>query len=113
MLIVRSIMYSSPTAVSSRRWRFMQTAVSLRWQRSVGRVARLYKPSSAPNFFRAASGPDPRGRSKDVAPGVHARHGDDAVLPRSDVRLRPSISRAGLGVGSAHGAHSLKQRLAR
>ena len=26
--------------------------------------------------------------------------GDDAVLPRSDVRLRPSISRAGPGVGS-------------
>src|SRR6202048_2127291 len=30
-------MYSSPTAVSSRRRRFMRTAVSLRWQRSVGR----------------------------------------------------------------------------
>src|SRR6202011_5157524 len=29
-------MYSSPTAVSSRWWRFMRTAVSLRWQRSVG-----------------------------------------------------------------------------
>jgi hypothetical protein len=50
--------------------------------------------------FRAAPRPDSRGRGKDVAPGVHTGHGDDAVLPKSDVRLRPSVSRAGPGVGS-------------
>jgi hypothetical protein len=32
--------------------------------------------------------------------GVHTGHGVDAVLPKSHVRLRPSLSRAGPGVSS-------------
>jgi hypothetical protein len=41
MLIVRWAMSTSPIAVSSRWSRFMRTAGSSRWQRSVGRVARV------------------------------------------------------------------------
>jgi hypothetical protein len=41
-----------------------------------------------------------RGRGKDGARGVHAGHGVDAVVPKSDVRLRPSLSRASPGVRS-------------
>src|ERR1700730_10947152 len=51
-------------------------------------------------FLRPASRPDSRGRSKDVERGVHTGHGIDAVLPKSHVRLRPSLSRAGPGVRS-------------
>jgi hypothetical protein len=45
-------------------------------------------------------GSDPGVRNTDVACGVHTGHGVDAVVPKSDVRLRPSFSRAGTGVGS-------------
>jgi hypothetical protein len=41
-----------------------------------------------------------RGRGKDGARGVHTGHGVDAVVPKSDVRLRPSLSRASPGVRS-------------
>jgi SnoaL-like polyketide cyclase len=47
-LIVHSTMSSSPIAVSFRWSRFTRMAASLRWQRSVGRVARVFKSSSGP-----------------------------------------------------------------
>src|SRR3984893_1921377 len=42
----------------------------------------------------------PRGRGKDAAPSLHSGYGVDAVLPKSHVRLRPSLSRASPGVSS-------------
>ena len=51
-------------------------------------------------FLYPASHPAPRGRGKDVAPSLHSGYGVDAVLPKSHVRLRPSLSRAGPGVSS-------------
>ena len=39
----------------------------------------------------------PGGAAK-MARGVHAGHGVDAFLPKSDVCLRPRLSRAGYGV---------------
>src|ERR1700724_3474099 len=42
----------------------------------------------------------PRGRGKDAPPSLHSGYGVDAVLPKSHVRLRPSLSRASPGVSS-------------
>src|ERR1700720_3602601 len=51
-------------------------------------------------FLYPASRPAPRERGKDVAPSLHSGYGVDAVLPKSHVRLRPSLSRASPGVSS-------------
>ena len=97
MLIVRSDHLFFPDSGVVSAVAVYADAVSLRWQRG------LHDCASRPrrqNFFGAAFCPDPRGRGKDVEGGVHAGHGDDAVLPKSDVCLRRSLSREGPGIGS-------------
>jgi hypothetical protein len=98
MRTVRSTTYSSPTAGSSGWWRFMRMAVSLRWQRSVGKVARACKPYSVPRVPPSGFSSRSPGTQKDVACSVDTGHGTDSVLPKSRVRLRPSLSRAGPGI---------------
>src|ERR1700730_8431719 len=60
----------------------------------------LMDADSSLDHLRPASRPDPGERSKDVARGVHTGHGVHADLPKSHVRLRPSLSRAGPGFSS-------------
>ena len=47
-----------------------------------------------------ASRPNPGERSKDVARGVYASHGVDAMLPKPHVRVHPRLALAGHGVSS-------------
>ena len=97
--IVRSTTSISLTAGSCRWWRFIQTAASSRWQRSGGRVAQECKPSSVPNFLCSVLRSDSGKRRTDVPCSVRPRHALNALISPSGVCVRPSLSRAGHGVG--------------
>src|ERR1019366_2723590 len=85
-----------PRKKSTTKWRRRDFHNGRSRNRAYGYPSRL----RCQDFLRPASRPDPGGRSKDVARGVHTGHGVDAVLPKSHVRLRASLSRAGPGVSS-------------
>ena len=107
MLIVRSTMYSSPTTVSSRRWRSMRTAVSLKWQRSVGKVALPCKPSLVPRVPLSGFSFRSRGMQPDVARGVHTGYGVDAVVPKPMYAYAQAFLEQVLVSVACNGAHVL------
>jgi hypothetical protein len=76
-----------PIVVSSRWWRCIRTGIPSKWQPWAERVAQVFKLSSASRSalldFSSTGN-----RCKDVARSVHARHEVNAVLSKSDVRLR-------------------------
>src|ERR1017187_4009886 len=92
----------------------MRTAVSLRWQQSVGRVARVCKPSSVPRLL-------PSGYSSKSRGAQQRCRAQRSRGPWS--RCRPSVASCIAYVQAfleqvmvsvaCNGAHSLKQRLAR
>ena len=103
---------SSRTAASSRWWRFMRTAVPLRWRRWAGRAAQAFRPSLEPN-------PPPPG-SRQI-PGSAARI-SRAAFTNAIARCRNSeimhayvqafLEQVLVSV-ACNGAHNLKERLAR
>ena len=102
-----------PIAVSSRWSRFMRTAASLRWQRSVGRVARVCKPFSAPRHplsgFSSESQVQPRCRAR---PSHRAMKSMPSFRNLMSAYIHAFLEQVLVSV-ACNGAHSLKQRLAR
>src|SRR6201981_3077214 len=105
-------MYFSPTAVSSRWWRFMQMAASSRWQRSVGSVVRLCKLSSGPGVPPPAIS----SRSRGAQQRCRARHLQLAMgsIPSFQslmyAYVQAFLEQVLVSV-ACNGAHNLKQRL--
>jgi hypothetical protein len=92
----------------------MQTAASLRWQRSVGRVARVCKPSSAPRlppsgFWSKSRGAQPRCRARPS----HARWSRCRPCRNLMSAYVHAFLEQVLVSVACNGAHSLKERLAR
>src|SRR5665647_6184 len=113
-LIVRSTMYFFLIAVWSRWWRSMRTAVSLRWQRSVGRVARVCKPSSAPGvpppgFSSKSRGARQRCRARRLCEPWSRCPSFRSLM---FAYVQAFLEQVMVSV-ACNGAHGLKQRLAR
>src|ERR1700720_3602602 len=107
-------MYSSPTSVSSRRWRFMRTAVSLRWQRSVGRVALLCKPFLGAERSSIRLLVQLPGSAAKMSRPAFTRAMESMPSFRSLMYAYVQAFLEQVLVSAAcNGAHSLKQRLAR